>query len=109
MTTRHKQGAGPRSRLLFALTVSLMTAGLAAVFADQNQSKIATQVLVGTAEGQQTSFIIYLSDQADLSAASKIKNQDERGWYVYNRLKEHADATQVDLRARLAAAGVPYT
>jgi serine protease AprX len=109
MTMRRAQGHSPRSRLLFAMTVSLLTAGLAAVFGDENQSKIANQVMVGTSEGQQTSFIIYLSDQADLRAASRIKDQDERGWYVYNRLKEHAEATQTDLRARLAAAGVPYT
>ena len=37
-----------------------------------------------------------------------MKDQDARGWYVYNTLKEHAARTQAPLKAELDAQGVPY-
>jgi serine protease AprX len=72
------------------------------------QAKVSTSVLQATANGQSTSFVIFLNDQADVSAAYNMTDQDARGWYVYNTLMEHAARTQAPVIDQLAAAGVSY-
>ncbi len=54
------------------------------------------------------SFIVYLRDQADLSAAYGITDWAERGRFVYRTLTEHAERTQRTLRAKLTARGLTY-
>src|SRR5215469_2933489 len=49
-------------------------------------SKIAPEVLTDTAGGNNASVIILLADQADVSAGYGIRDQDARGWFVYNTL-----------------------
>lgn len=71
-------------------------------------SKIAPSVSRDTANGASTSFVIYMADQADLSAAYGMKDQDARGWYVYNTLRSHAEKSQQTVRAQLDAQGVKY-
>ncbi|MBK9527480.1 MAG: hypothetical protein IPO41_03990 [Acidobacteria bacterium] len=44
-------------------------------------------------------MVILLADQADVSAAYDIKDEDERGWFVYNTLTTHAAVTQADLQS----------
>jgi serine protease AprX len=74
----------------------------------QPLSKIAPTVLAETADGGNASIVILLADQADLSAAYKMKDADARGWFVYNTLTQHAERTQAGLRADLDARGVTY-
>src|SRR5205823_2617462 len=62
------------------MTATSLTAGV----------KIAPEVLADTANGNNTSVVILLADQADVSAAYAMKDQDARGWYVYNTLTQHA-------------------
>src|ERR1043166_2290345 len=71
-------------------------------------NKIAPEVLADTAGGKSASVVILLSDQADVSAGYRIKDQDARGWYVYNTLTQHAARTQVGLQAFLTNQGVSY-
>lgn len=71
--------------------------------------KISSDVWRAAADGEEISFIIFLEDQADLSAAYKMKNQDARGWYVYNTLKQHAAQTQAPIIAELESEGASYT
>ena len=71
-------------------------------------AKISPQVLSDTASGGETQFVVYLGDQADLSAAYAMSDQDARGWYVYRTLREHAARTQAPIVAQLKARGVPY-
>jgi hypothetical protein len=78
-------------RLAAALVV--LVVGLALAIggtAAGSTSKIDALVLRDTAGGRKASFLIHLSDQADLRAAYRIRNQDARGWYVYRALREHA-------------------
>jgi serine protease AprX len=102
------------SRLSMALGVVLVLAAIGFVSrpadsqANSNAVKISDAVLQATENGQQTSFIIYMHDQADLSAASRIKGDDARGWYVYNTLNAQAERTQAPLRAQLDAQGIAY-
>src|ERR1700704_268194 len=68
-------------------------------------AKIAPAVLAETANGQAASVVILLADQADVSAAYEMKDQDARGWFVYNTLTQHAARTQESLQAFLTAQG----
>ena len=78
------------------------------LFAQSPTAKIAPQVLADTADNKSTSVVILLADQADVSAANAIKDQDARGWFVYNTLTQHAARTQVGLQAFLKDQGATY-
>ena len=78
------------------------------LFAQEPADKIAARVLADTTDGKSTSVVILLNDQADVSAAYEMKDQDARGWYVYNTLTQHAARTQVGLQDFLKSAGVSY-
>ena len=71
------------------------------------QSKVDSWVL-GTAEAGETEFLVFLSDQADLSAAAALPTKLEKGRYVYETLTQKAAATQGPLIAALKARGVAY-
>jgi subtilisin family serine protease len=75
----------------------------------QNPSeRIDAKVLSDTADGNRAPVVILLAEQADLSAAYTMTDQDERGWYVYKTLTEHAARTQASLKEFLKANGVNY-
>ena len=68
----------------------------------------STLASCATRQREEASFVIHLEDQADLSAAYAIRDQDARGWYVYRTLREHAARTQAPIRALLDSRGVRY-
>ena len=70
--------------------------------------KIDSRVLRDTARGATAPIVVYLRDQADLSRAYGMRDQDARGWYVYRTLKAHAARTQAPLRAWLRSRHAPY-
>jgi subtilisin family serine protease len=53
-------------------------------------------------------FVVYLREQADLSAAYTIADWNHRGRYVYETLTHWAQAQQAGLRQTLAARGLAY-
>ncbi|MEO7539733.1 MAG: S8 family serine peptidase [Pyrinomonadaceae bacterium] len=71
-------------------------------------SKIAPKIMADTQDGAQTSVVIFLAEQADVSAAYSMEDQDARGWYVYNTLTQHAERTQAGLKAFLQERGVTF-
>jgi serine protease AprX len=71
-------------------------------------SKTAPDVLAATQGGGTASVIVFLSEQADVSSAYEIKDQNERGWYVYNTLRGLAARTQAPIKELLDADGVKY-
>jgi len=71
-------------------------------------ARIAPQVLADTTDGKSTSIVILLADQADVSPAYDMKDQDARGWFVYNTLTQHAARTQIGLQGFLKSRGVTY-
>src|SRR5438128_3529062 len=71
-------------------------------------SKIERAVLEDTANGKSASFIILMADQANVTLAYYMKDQNARGWYVYNTLSAHAERTQANIRAALRAQGIAY-
>ena len=105
---RHRRA--PLKTIALAAALAVAAAAFGVLSADTHANglspKIGARVLSGTANGQDASFVVYLSDQADLSAAYRMKNQDARGWYVYRTLKAEAARTQAPIRAMLGSRGV---
>ncbi len=83
---------------LFAPSAPISTVG----------GKISPELLRETAEAENASAVILLSDQADLSDAYRIDDPDERGWFVFNTLYKHAQERQASLRAYLDQKGITY-
>src|SRR5215212_569128 len=79
-----------------------------AVALPRQSSRLDPQLLSNfqLAADHQADFLIYMRDQADLSAASQIRDWAERGLYVYQTLIDHAARSQRDLRGQLAARGL---
>ena len=73
-----------------------------------SSSKIAPQVVNDTADGKSTSVVIMMAEQADLSAAYSMQDQDARGWFVYHTLTEHAARTQTGLQSFLKSQDVGF-
>jgi len=110
-----------RRRTALLVIVLLSIAGLAFVFgSDASKTsqrdnelaaadrKIAPEVVKDTADGARASVVVFLADQADVSAAYDMKDQNARGWYVYKTLSEHAARTQAPLKAMLDGQGLQY-
>jgi len=70
--------------------------------------KIAPEVLADTVASGKVPIVVLLAEQADVTAAYGIKDQDARGWFVYNTLTSHAARTQAPLHAFLAAQGISH-
>ena len=71
--------------------------------ADKIKPKLAKQL---DAKGEATFWVRF--DQADLSAATKIKDWDKRGQAVFDALVAKADASQKETRALLDSEKVKY-
>lgn len=71
------------------------------------QTRVDPWVLDAASQGP-AEFLVFLDQQADLSAASQLKIKAEKGAYVYARLAETAERTQAPLRAALKESGVEY-
>jgi serine protease AprX len=105
--------ASPAGRVVLGLifcSLGLILAMLAFSSSAANRpgdDKISSQVLADTEAGD-ASIVILLADQADVSAASNMTDQDARGWFVYNTLTQHAARTQAGLRAFLESRGASY-
>ncbi len=95
--------------LVSLLVMATGGSGLAARPSSQTpwQSKVDPWVLE-TAAGGTTEFLVFLSDQADLSAAAALPTKLEKGRYVYEALTKKAAATQGPVIAALEALGVEH-
>jgi serine protease AprX len=71
------------------------------------RDKVSPWVLETASLGE-TEFLVYLSAQADLSAASALSTKLEKGEYVYKTLTSTAQSTQKSLLAQLDSQGVAY-
>src|SRR6476469_5329366 len=115
MTRESSQGFfAPRVLLSFAL---VFTGALLAMMAWTSvagtnpaaiAAKIAPEVAAEVTSSGTAPVVIMMAEQADVSAAYAMKDQDARGWFVYNTLTQHATRTQAVLRAELDARGVRY-
>lgn len=70
--------------------------------------KISPAVIEHFEKNSNGSVVIFLNDQADLSAAHLITDRDERGWFVYRTLTQHAERSQSQLIKILRSKGIEY-
>jgi len=71
------------------------------------QTKVDPWVLTKTAEGP-ASFLVVLRDQADLTPAANLRSKEEKGDWVFRRLREVAAASQPPILTALDALGARH-
>jgi len=79
----------------------------ASVPASVAEAKIAPWVLAHAA-GAPVEFLVVLTEQADLSGADALATKPEKGRYVFDQLRQMAQASQGPLRAALDKKNVDY-
>jgi serine protease AprX len=70
--------------------------------------KIAPRVLAETQNGKTTEALVVLTEQADLRPAASLPTKEEKGTFVFNRLREVAQRTQAPILRMLDSLGVSY-
>ena len=94
--------------LLVLLAIASSSLALAAQEApDAWRAKVDPWVLDTASEGE-TEFIVFLTEQANVSGAEALKSKVEKGRFVFEALTQTADATQGPVLKALQAAGVEY-
>ena len=94
--------------LLVLLVIASSSLALAAQEApDAWRAKVDPWVLDTASEGE-TEFIVFLSQQANVSGAEALTSKVEKGRFVFEALTQTADATQGPVLKALQAAGVEY-
>jgi hypothetical protein len=89
----------------FGLVQSTRTAAAAS---EPGLEKVETLVLDALTAHGSSDYVIEMAEHADLSKAYGMADWNERGWYVYNTLKETAARTQAPVIAILEKNGVKY-
>ncbi len=108
-----------QKRFFVLLFVSLAALSIGAFFASyaaadilsaENawQEKVDAWVLETAVNDQETEFLVFLAEQADVSGAEHLQTKEEKGQYVFDRLTAVAQRTQTPVIAALEAAGVEY-
>lgn len=72
------------------------------------EGKVSREAFEDTANGGSGSLVILMADQADVSDAYSINDSDQRGWFVYRVLSDHAREAQKDLIKFLEAKGASF-
>ena len=94
--------------LLVLLVIASSSLALAAQEApDAWRAKVDPWVLDTASEGE-TEFIVFLSQQANVSGAEALTSKVEKGRFVFEALTQTADATQGPVLKALQAAGVEH-
>jgi serine protease AprX len=99
------------SQTLNIISIFLGHSGYSRSFAstrDANVDKVAPDVRADLTGGHRVSTVILLAEQADLSNASEIRDPNERGWYVYNTLTQHASLSQAAIKSSLRQQGIQF-
>jgi uncharacterized repeat protein (TIGR01451 family) len=100
--------AKPRIFILLVLAVMLgVFSAPPAALAVPWGSKVDPWVLKTAIQGE-TEFLVFLEEQADLSAAGTLPTKAEKGRYVFEQLTEVAQRSQQDLLSTLEAMDVAY-
>jgi len=75
---------------------------------DPNLEKVEARVLESLSTKGTSDYVIEIGEKADLSQAYSISDWNERGWFVYDTLKEVAARTQKPVIEILEKQGVKY-
>jgi subtilisin family serine protease len=93
--------------LLVALAIALIVSPQL-VRASDWQAEVDPWVIETASAKGETEFIVFLSEQADLSLAQSLQTTLEKGTYVFETLSATADRTQVPVIATLEQLGAEY-
>jgi serine protease AprX len=93
--------------LPFAMLSASQTAGAANVEVNA-LDKIEPALKEAMSRDGKAGFIVVLREQADTSGASALTAKADKGAYVYETLRAHAERTQNGLRLYLTAQGVNF-
>jgi subtilisin family serine protease len=95
--------------LLVVATTLLVSAAMPAATAPQApSSKVSDAVLQDTLSGAEASFLVVLKSKADVSGAAVLSTKQEKGRFVFDTLRDHADRTQAPIKSLLERLGAPY-
>jgi subtilisin family serine protease len=72
------------------------------------QAKTDASLLEKTANGQQAPFLILLKEQAHISAARSLKSKSEKASFVFNKLRQTAEASQAGICSFLQQQNTPF-
>ncbi|HZD10408.1 MAG TPA: S8 family serine peptidase [Candidatus Binatia bacterium] len=72
------------------------------------RDKVAPDLLREMESQDELEFIVFLNEQADVSAAAHLVGKVQRGRYVYDVLSMTAQRTQADILARLKDGGAEF-
>jgi len=101
-----------RTGARFALIMTtLALLGGAALSGAAELAEVQPWVIENTREGAEAEFFVVLHEQADLSPAYRMATKSERGWFVYNSLRQTAESSQANLLKWLEGNGIwhrPY-
>jgi subtilisin family serine protease len=107
-----RNGSGrQRHRIVLGFLAALLTASLVmasppVAVSSPGLEKVDRRVLRMLQGGRTVAYWVLLRQKADLSGASKIKDWNERGSFVYRRLNAVANSSQKGLRDLLRSRGV---
>ncbi len=82
--------------------------GVAVRAAAAGRAPLDERIFAGKSPGEEASFLVVLSDQADLSPAASIPDRVSRLRFVYDALFAQAEVSQARLLARLAGRGIAF-
>jgi subtilisin family serine protease len=93
--------------LTLAVVAGVVISGVVSPAAGQPE-KIDTALWAATADGQPASFLVILTEQADLAGTSALSDHGAKTRYAYDALRQTALRSQRSLRIWLDQQGVPY-
>ncbi len=104
---------GRVNRLIGLLDASSCAAGaragaFPALMKGFTRSKISPALQTILSLGDEATFLVLLTEQADLSHVAALPTKADRGRAVYDALRQVARRTQAPLRAELNARGIEY-
>jgi subtilisin family serine protease len=93
------------------LVVASLTAGSVGATANTEfaSAYVDQEVYAELATNGSAEFFVYMTENADLSAARTLDNKLAKANYVYEQLTSVAETSQADLQADLDAKGIEYT
>ena len=97
----------PRVRSLLVVA-ALMWGGATVATAADWRSKVDPSVLATAETGEQTEFLVFLKDQADLSGTPEASTKEDKGRYVFEHLRAAATRSQGSLIETLKASGYSH-
>ena len=94
---------------LFLLTLASLTLIIMSWTNQEDwRSKVDAEILATIESGATVDFLIYMNEQSDISDAKLLQTKNEKGQYVYMRLRELARASQAEIIAELDAQQAEY-